>query len=71
MTILLIIGVVTTFLGLAGLGVCIKKAAELKALKDDPEAQKSRMHGLVALNMAAVGVAFIGLAMVVVSLILG
>lgn len=67
---LVIIGVVITFLGLAGLGLCIRKAAGLKALKDDPDAQRAQMHGLVALNMASVGVASIGLALVVVGLIL-
>ncbi|QHQ34172.1 hypothetical protein [Algicella marina] len=70
MGILVIIGAIVTLLGLAGLGLCIRKAAALRALKDDPEAQKAGMHGLVALNMASVGVAFMGLALVVVGLIL-
>ncbi len=70
MDILVSIGVGVTVLGLVGLVLCIRKAAALRALKDDPDAQRAAMHGLVALNMASVGVAFIGLALVVVGLIL-
>lgn len=69
MTWLVILGTLTTLAGLAGLGWCIKSAAAIKRL-DDPDAAKSRMHGLVALNMASVGVAGIGLAFVVLGLIL-
>ena len=69
MTWLVILGSLTTLVGLAGLGVCIRRAAALRKAAD-PETAKARMHGLVALNMASVGVAGLGLAFVVVGLIL-
>lgn len=70
MGVLVWIGVVVVLIGLVGLGLCIRKAAALRALKDDPEAQRAGMHGLVALNMGSVALAFLGLALVVVGLIL-
>jgi hypothetical protein len=67
MTWLVILGTLTTLIGLAGLAVCIRRAAQLRR---DPETAKAKLHGLVALNMASVGVAGLGLAFVVVGLIL-
>lgn len=67
MTWLIILGSITTLIGLAGLGVCIRRAA---ALRRDPDTAKAGLHGLVALNMASVAVAGLGLALVVVGLIL-
>lgn len=67
---LVILGAIVTLAGLAGLGLCIRRAAALKGAAQDPDAVRARLHGLVALNMASVGVAFIGLALVVVGLIL-
>ena len=69
MTWLVILGTVTTLIGLAGLMVCIRKAAALKSQTDE-EAAKTSLHGLVALNMASLGVAGLGLAFVVVGLLL-
>ncbi len=69
MTWLVILGVVTTLIGIAGLAVCIRKAAAIRKAPD-PAAAKAQLHGLVALNMASVGVAGLGLAFVVVGLIL-
>ncbi|MEO0388994.1 MAG: hypothetical protein AAF281_15995 [Pseudomonadota bacterium] len=69
MMVLVIFGALTTCIGLAGLGLCIRRAASLRQL-DDAEAQRRAMRGLVALNMGSVGVAFFGLALVVVGLIL-
>lgn len=69
MTWLIILGSIVTLAGLAGLILCIRKATALKA-EPDPEKQRAAMHGLVALNMGSMGVAGLGLAMVVVGLIL-
>ena len=70
MTILIVIGAVTTFLGLAGLGYCIREAARIRSGAAEGQDTGAKLRGLVAVNMAAVGVAFIGLALVVVGLIL-
>ncbi|WP_112321395.1 hypothetical protein [Oceanibium sediminis] len=69
MTWLIASGCIVTLLGLAGLILCIRKAAALRA-EPDPAKQRAAMHGLVALNMGSMGVAGLGLAMVVVGLIL-
>ena len=69
MTWLVVLGTALTGLGLAGLVVCILRAAALRRAKD-AEAARAQMHGLVALNMASVGVSGLGLALVVVGLIL-
>ena len=70
MTLLIVIGAVTTLLGVAGLGYCIREAARVRGGTLTPEERTAKLRGLVAINMAAVGVAFLGLALVVVGLIL-
>ncbi len=63
-------GVVLAVLGLAGLGFCIRMAT---GVKRDAEAGKDttdRMQMLVALNTAALGTAFIGLALVMVGVLM-
>lgn len=65
----LALGVATTLIGIAGLGLCIARAAAVRKLAD-PDVVRARLRGLVALNMAAVGVAFFGLALVVMALFL-
>lgn len=69
MTWLLILGVIVTVAGLGGLGLCIKRAAAARSL-DDPDAVRTHLQGLVALNLASVGLSGLGLAMVVIALIL-
>ncbi|MHA3976915.1 hypothetical protein ACW9UR_04445 [Halovulum sp. GXIMD14794] len=69
MTWLVILGTITTLIGLAGLAVCIRRAAAVKG-EPDQEKVKRQLHGLVALNLASVGVAGLGLAFVVVGLFL-
>lgn len=63
------IGVLLAILGLAGLGLCIAKAAKLRK-STDKDAVRAGLNGLVALNMASVGLASLGLALVVVGLLL-
>ncbi|MSU88678.1 hypothetical protein GE300_03465 [Rhodobacteraceae bacterium 2CG4] len=69
MTWLVILGTVTTLIGLAGLFVCIRRAAALRREKDQDKV-KRQLQGLVALNMGSVGVAGMGLALVIVGLLL-
>jgi len=69
MTWLVILGTITTLIGLGGLIVCMRKAAALKS-ETDEERAKGQLHGLVALNMASMGVAGLGLAFVIVGLLL-
>lgn len=63
-------GIFLTVLGLVGLVACIRRASALRA-EDDKDTVRAGMHNLVALNMASVGTAFFGLALIVVSLVLG
>ena len=60
-------GLALTVLGLVGLGLCIRRALGVKRGRSDGSSRA--MHRLVALNMAAVGTAFLGLALVTVGLI--
>ena len=69
MTWLVILGTLLTLGGVAGLGLCIAQATKIKQMTDK-DAQRAKLHGLVALNMASVGTAGLGLALVVVGLIL-
>lgn len=59
-------GAVLAVLGLIGLGYSIRLAIQFK--KDAPEGQeaKNRMQFLAAINTAALGTSFIGLALVAV-----
>lgn len=66
---LLYLGVVMAVLGLIGLGFCIKMAAGLKKAEANGEDTKDRMGTLIALNTASLGIAFIGLALVGVGMI--
>lgn len=62
-------GIFLTILGLVGLGSCIRKALAVKRGKAD--GSSAAMNKLVALNMASLGTASLGLALVLVGLIFG
>ena len=62
-------GLFLVALGLAGLALFVRKALAVR--RGSAEKSSAAMNRLVALNMAAVGTAFFGLALVVVGLILG
>lgn len=64
-------GAVLAVLGLIGLGLSVRMALKLK--KDAPKGQEAndRMQLLVAVNTAALGTAFIGLALVAVGVLVG
>ncbi len=64
----LYIGIFLTISGLVGLGVCIRKALAIKRAGED-EGSRAALNNLVAMNMASVGTAFFGLALVVLGLL--
>ena len=63
-------GVATTLVGLAGILWFFRRARRLRESEADDATVKAELRALVVLNMAAVGVAFIGLAITVIGLIL-
>ncbi len=70
MNVFLWIGVALTLAGLAGLAWCVRKAAWLRRADITDEQATVELRRLVPANVAAVGVAFIGLAVLVVGVIL-
>lgn len=67
-SVLVWIGTALAVLGLIGLGVCVFRAlAVRRGYRGDG---KEVLQKLLALNMASVGIGFIGLAMVIVGVIL-
>jgi hypothetical protein len=75
MAVLVWIGAALAVAGLGGLGWCIREAMRFKRASreraHDPAAARRTLGRLQAANMAAVGTAFLGLAMVAVGVILG
>ncbi len=63
-------GVATTLVGLAGIAWFFRRARRLRETDADDATVKGELRSLVVLNMAAVGVAFIGLSFTVIGLIL-
>ena len=63
-------GVVTTLIGLAGIVWFFRRARRLRETDSDDATVQAELRALVLLNMAAVGVAFFGLAITVIGLIL-
>ena len=70
MTILFLSGVVLTLVGLAGILWFLRRARRLRETEMEDTAVHAELRSLVVLNMASVGLAFMGLAMAVVGLIL-
>ncbi|MCF6272483.1 MAG: hypothetical protein L3J37_04710 [Rhodobacteraceae bacterium] len=64
-------GAVLTILGLVGLGISVRMAFKIKKDAIAGEDTKDRMQTLIALNTAALGFSFIGLALVAVGVLLG
>jgi len=63
-------GVAVTLVGLAGILWLIIRARRLRRTKADDATVQAELRALVLLNMAAVGLAFAGLAIAVVGLIM-
>ena len=65
------IGTIMTLIGLAGVLWCIRKAAWLKRVELDDTAIRAELNKLIFGHMAAIGLAFLGLGLLVVGLLLG
>lgn len=70
MEFLIYIGGVFVVIGLIGLGYCIKIAVEIKREGSDAEDAAGRLRKLVVWNMGSMGLASMGLAMLVIGFIL-
>ena len=70
MTLVVYAGVALTLVGLAGIMWFIQRARRLRKSEADDATVQAELRALVLLNMAAVGLAFMGLAITVVGLIL-
>lgn len=71
MPILIALGAVLVIAGLAGLGYCIWVGlAVRRSVNRDPAAARARLSHLVAVNLASLCTAALGLALVVVGLFL-
>ncbi|HUF86619.1 MAG TPA: hypothetical protein VMM59_04485 [Thermohalobaculum sp.] len=70
MTAAFYIGIGTALVGLLGILWFIRRARRLKRSTADDATVQAELRALVFLNVAAVGLAFLGLALAVVGLIL-
>jgi len=70
MSLILYLGVATTLVGLAGILWFMRRAKALKSSTADNATVQTELRKLVVINVAAVGVAFFGLALTVVGVIL-
>jgi len=70
MSLIVYLGVATTLVGLAGILWFIRRAKALKSSTADNATVQTELRKLVVINVAAVGVAFFGLALTVVGVIL-
>lgn len=70
MTIIFFAGVALTLVGLAGILWLIRRARRLRQTQADDATVQAELRALVLLNMASVGLAFLGLAITLVGLIL-
>jgi hypothetical protein len=71
MIFLAILGGFMAVLGLFGLGYCIREGYRIKAQGGAPAEIHARLQRLVAVNLGSVGLAALGLGLVVAGLTLG
>lgn len=64
-------GIALALAGLAGILWCLRRAAWIRSAGLSNDRAMTELRKLVAVNVAAVGVAFAGLAVLTVGLILG
>jgi hypothetical protein len=64
------LGIVLVVAGLAGLAHCIRTGYAIRRDKPDADVARARLQRLVAVNLASVAMAGLGLAMVVIGLTL-
>lgn len=70
MELLIWIGTGLTLFGLAGLGWCIRKATRLRGADLDEDEMRAEVQSMMFGHMAAIGVAFLGLGLVVSGMLL-
>ncbi|MEO6298710.1 MAG: hypothetical protein ABIV25_13495 [Paracoccaceae bacterium] len=63
-------GAALALVGVVGLLWCVRLALRVKSMAQDTEASRAALQKVVVWNMAALGIAFVGLMMVVVGIIL-
>jgi hypothetical protein len=69
-TLLIYAGIALVLVGLAGLLWFVQRVRRLQQAQADEAAIKAELRALVMLNAASVGLAFLGMALAVVGLIL-
>jgi uncharacterized membrane protein len=65
------IGAAMTLGGVAGLGYCVLRAIRARRAGLADEAMRAELQRVVMINMAALGLSALGLALVVVGILLG
>ena len=70
MIILIVLGAALVAAGLVGLGYCIWKGVQIRRGQTPPDEARSALNRLLAVNLASVGVAGLGLAMLVIGFVL-
>ena len=63
-------GAALTLVGLAGLGYCVIRAMRARRAGLDDSAMRAELQRVVTINMAAMGISALGLAMVVAGILL-
>lgn len=70
MTLLVILGAALVAAGLGGLAYCIRTGFAIRRDKPPPDLARARLQRLVAVNLGSVGLAALGLALVVAGVML-
>jgi hypothetical protein len=65
-----LLGLVLTIVGLGGLGWCIAQGLKIRRAGLPPAEIHARLHRMLAINIGSVGLAALGLAMLVAGLLL-
>jgi hypothetical protein len=65
------VGAVMTLLGVAGLGYCVLRAIRARRAGLDDGTMRAELQRVVVINLAALGVSALGLAVVVAGILLG
>jgi len=70
LTLIVFAGLVLVVAGLGGLGYCIREGYRIRRANLPPDVVTSKLHRLIAVNLGAVALAALGLAVLVVGLVL-
>lgn len=71
MQVMLWIGVILTLAGVLGLGYCVLRVLKAKRAGLAPEAFRAEMQRVILINVAVIGLSFVGLMLVILGLMLG